>query len=349
MSIYKNIVGNIRYKASPDSLVIKTIDMHTEGEPLRVIVSGFPELKGDTVLERRVYLKEHLDQLRTSLMFEPRGHADMYGCILTPPNTSESDFGIIFMHNEGYSTMCGHATIAITKLAVEMGWVELQEPVTTIKIDAPCGQLTAYAQVQKGVVTSVSFDNVPSFLFQKDLKLDLEGYGELKVDVAYGGAFYAFVNADEMGIEMVPSNINKLIKVGMDVKRATQESIEVRHPFETDLSFLYGTIFTGKSLGNADSRNVCIFADGEVDRSPTGSGVSARMAIQYAQGTMKIGDSMKIESILGSTFVGSIKETVDYGGLEAIIPNVAGTAFITGQHEFIIDPQDPMKDGFILR
>ncbi len=344
-----SIFDNVDYKFPEDHMVINTIDMHTGGEPLRVIVSGFPEVKGSTILEKRRYVKDHLDYLRTSLMLEPRGHSDMYGCILTPPNTLDSDFGIIFLHNEGYSTMCGHATIAITKLAVEMGWVEKVMPLTTIKIDAPCGTITAYAQIKDSSVVSVSFDNVPSFVYQKNQELDLEGFGIVKYDIAYGGAFYVFVDADEMGIPLKPSSYRKLIDVGMDIKRSVTKKSAISHPFDQDLSFLYGTIFTGKPLGNSDTRNVCIFADGEVDRSPTGSGVSARMAIYHERGDLKVGDSMSFESILGSTFVGSIKEKVNYGGFESIIPNVSGTAYVTGQHIFYIDPDDPMKDGFILK
>ena len=348
MNIFDRIQIQTTYPTPSSWLSIQTIDMHTCGEPLRVILSGFPQTIGNTILERRKYVKDNFDNLRTSLMFEPRGHADMYGCLLTPPN-SDSDFGIIFLHNEGYSTMCGHATIAITKLAVEMGWVEKKEPETKIKIDAPCGTLTAFAQLDNGQVKSVSFDNVPSFVVDLDQKVDVEELGSIRYDLAYGGAFYAFVDADDLGISLDPSNTQQLIKVGMNIKRAVATTRNVTHPFEHDLSFLYGTIFTGKPHGSADSRNVCIFAEGELDRSPTGSGVSARMAIHYARGELKIGQSMVIESILDTTFVGSVKEALSYGGMDAVIPNVSGTAHITGQHQFLIDPNDPQKNGFILR
>jgi len=351
MNVYQKIRQNTRYKNSGKWLSIKTIDMHTGGEPLRVIVEGFPELKGKSILEYRNDVKQNYDHLRTTLMFEPRGHADMYGCLLTPPVSEEADFGIIFMHNEGYSTMCGHATIAIAKLAVEMGWVNVMEPLTIVKIDAPCGLLTTYIEVVDGKVKSVTFDNVPSYVDSLDNNLDVNEIGKIQYDLAYGGAFYAFVNARKLGIDLIPDNYQKLITTGMAIKHeviATNKSI--RHPYEEDLSFLYGTIFIGDPVSTpSDSRNVCVFADGEVDRSPTGSGVSARMAIHHKRNEIGLNEWMTIESILGSSFKCCVKEVVTYGGFEAVIPSVQGTAYITGQNEFLIDPQDPMKEGFILR
>jgi len=348
MTTFERIQNKTYYPTPQTWLSINTIDMHAGGEPLRVIVSGYPDIDGETVQEKGNYVKENLDFIRTTLIHEPRGHSDMYGCLLVPPN-SDSDFGIIFMHNEGYSTMCGHATIAITKLAVEMGWVDCKEPETIIKIDAPCGRIIGYAQIKNGEVLTMSFDNVPSFVVDLDAQVDINGFGSISYDLAFGGAFYAFVDADELGIPLLPSQSQRLIELGMDIKRAVMDQSEMNHPSEKDLGFLYGTIFTGNPHGSADSRNVCIFANGELDRSPTGSGVSARLAIYHARGELKVGDSLSFESILGSIFVGTLKETVNYEGLDAVIPNVSGTAYITGQHQFIIDPNDPQKDGFILR
>ncbi|NNF22811.1 MAG: proline racemase [Saprospiraceae bacterium] len=351
METFDNIKRNTIFLPEEDWLSIKTIDMHTGGEPLRVVVSGFPELKGNSILEYRSFIRANLDHLRTALMFEPRGHADMYGCILTPPVSPQADFGIIFMHNEGYSTMCGHATIAIAKLAVEMNWVEVSEPVTEIGIDAPCGLLKAQVVVENNKAINVSFDNVPSFVSGLDLTVNVDGMGHIKYDLAYGGAFYAFVNADKMKLDLTPDNHRMLIDRGMAIKKAVMESNEsIRHPFEEDLSFLYGTIFIGKPhLDGSDSRNVCIFANGELDRSPTGSGVSARMAIHYKRNEIDLNEWMTIESILGSTFDTCVKEIVNYGGFEGVIPRVRGNAHVTGQHEFMIDPKDPMRNGFILR
>lgn len=350
-STYDNILQNKHFATPADWLKIHTIDMHTGGEPLRVIIDGFPKLEGNSVLEYRNYIKNNYDHLRKALMHEPRGHADMYGCTLLPPNDKEADFGILFLHNEGYSTMCGHAIIAITTLAVEMNWVEVKEPETKLLIDAPCGRITAFAKVKHGKVEGVSFHCVPSFVVGLDRVVSVPELGEIKYDLAYGGAFYAYVQADQLGLELTPENYSLLIQHGMNIKRAVMAADkEVLHPFEEDLSFLYGTIFIGGPVSEGvDSRNVCIFAEGEVDRCPTGSGVSGRMPIHLARGEIKIGEELLIESITGSVFKGSVVEKIDFGPFDAVIPKVEGTAHITGQHEFIIDPNDPFKYGFFLK
>lgn len=327
----------------------RTIDTHTGGEPLRVILSGYPEIRGDSILEKRSYVRDNLDHLRTALMYEPRGHADMYGCLIVAPEDEHGDFGVLFLHNEGYSTMCGHATLAVTKLAVECGWVDASPGPNVLKIDAPCGRLTAYATVESGVATNLSFDNVPSFVADLDAQVVVEGMGKVRYDLAYGGAFYAFVDADRYGIDLTEGNVRQLIDAGMRIKRAVASQRAITHPVESDLGFLYGTIFTGAAHGSADSRNVCIFAEGEVDRSPTGSGVSARTAIHFARGELQVGERMEMESILGTTFTCFAKESVNYAGIDAVIPNVSGTAYVTGNHHFVIDPGDPLKQGFILR
>lgn len=333
-----------------DWLKITTIDAHTEGEPLRIIVDGYPDLPGDTILERRRYAKTHLDHLRTALMFEPRGHADMYGCIVTPPVSPQADIGVLFLHNEGYSTMCGHGIIAITKVVLETGLLPMKSPESTVKIDTPAGLVTAHARIVDGQVQSVYFHNVPSFVVALDEVVDVPGLGKIKYDLAFGGAFYAYVQAKHVGLTCAPDEFRQLIEKGMIIKRVVMESRAIPHPFEEDLSFLYGTIFITPPLGKgADSRNVCIFAEGEVDRCPTGTGVSGRMAIHHARGEIGINKPMVIESIIGSRFTGRVVETTTFGPHPAIIPEVEGTAHITGKHEFVIDPNDPLRDGFILR
>ena len=350
---YQNILKHTEFTPNPNWLQIKTIDMHTGGEPLRVIVDGFPELKGNSVLDYRRYCKENHDELRTALMFEPRGHADMYGCILLPPNDSKGDFGIIFLHNEGYSTMCGHAIIAISTLAIEMNWITVQEGDNTIKIDAPCGRITSFANVKNGKVTGVRFYCVPSFVVGLDRTVEVDGIGKVTYDLAYGGAFYAYVdmNKNNFDFDLSTNSYRALITKGMDIKHSVMKTDkEILHPFEDDLNFLYGTIFIGDSdKENIDSRNVCIFAEGEVDRCPTGSGVSGRMAIHKARKEIDYDETMTIESITDSVFKGSVVSEEDYGPFKAVIPQVEGTAYITGIHTFVIDPNDPMKDGFILR
>jgi trans-L-3-hydroxyproline dehydratase len=328
---------------------ITTIDAHTEGEPFRVITDGYPELPGETILARRRYALENLDYLRTALMWEPRGHADMYGCIVTPPVTPEADFGVLFMHNEGYSSGCGHGIIAITTVAVETGLLPMTSPETRVKIDAPSGMVTAYARVREGRVQSVYFHNVPSFVLVLDEAVNVPGLGKIRYDIAYGGAFYAFVQAEAVGVQCNPEDVRALIEKGMAIKRAIMASRPIPHPFEEELSFLYGTIFIGPPQErDAHSRNVCIFAEGEVDRSPTGTGVSARLAIHHARGEISLNEQITIESIIGSCFSGRVVQTTTFGPHPAIIPEVEGRAYITGRHEFLIDPNDPLRNGFLL-
>ncbi len=329
---------------------ITTLDAHTAGEPFRIITGGLPALAGDTILARRRAMKENFDHLRTALMWEPRGHADMYGCIVTPPVSPEADFGVLFLHNEGYSSMCGHGIIAMTTVAVETGMVPVVEPVTTVRIDAPAGLITAHASVEAGRVRSVAFHNVPSFVLALDRTVDVPGIGKVRYDIAYGGAFYAFVRAEDLNVTTTPEDFSRLIETGMAVKRAVMAAGAITHPYEEDLSFLYGTIIIGPPhKPDAHSSNVCIFAEGEVDRCPTGTGVSARLALHYARGEIEIGEKIVIESILDTRFSGQVVETTTFGPHPAIIPEVEGQAWITGRSEFFIDPDDPLKKGFVFR
>jgi proline racemase len=333
-----------------DWLTITTVDAHTAGEPFRVITGGYPELPGDTILERRRYAREHLDHLRTALMWEPRGHADMYGCIVTPPVSPEADIGILFMHNEGYSTMCGHGIIGIAKVVLETGLLPMRAPETTIGIDTPAGLVTAHARVDTGQVTTVRFHNVPSFVLALDETVQVPGLGQVRYDLAFGGAFYAYVQAEEVGLTCTPEDFRPIIDRGVAIKRAIMGSRSIPHPFEEDLSFLYGTIFVGPPEGDgAHSRNVCVFAEGEVDRCPTGTGVSGRLAIHHARGEIGPGEPMVVESIIGTRFTGRIVETTTFGPLDALIPEIEGAAHITGRHEFLIEPDDALRNGFILR
>ncbi len=323
---------------------INSIEMHTGGEPLRVFVSGLPPIEGSNVLEKRRYFREHYDHIRTGTMWEPRGHADMYGAVITPSIVADLD--VFFLHNEGYSTMCGHAIIAITKLAVETGLVQKQDLV----INVPAGQIHASAEVRDGKVISSSFRNVPSFLYLRDKQVDVPGLGVITFDVAYGGAFYAFVDSSTLNLKLSSEHFSQLIDYGRRIKIAVMKAFPIKHPFEDDLSFLYGTIFTGPALDSKHhSRNVCIFADGEVDRSSTGSGVSARAALHHAKGELGVGEQLTIESIVGSTMSVKVSELTKFGPYEAVVPEVSGTAFITGRSEFYFDPDDPFRDGFILR
>jgi trans-L-3-hydroxyproline dehydratase len=325
---------------------ITTLDAHTAGEPLRIILDGFPELPGETILQKRQYARENYDHLRKALMWEPRGHPDMYGCILTPPVTPDGDVGVLFMHNEGYSTMCGHGIIGMVMVGVEAGLLPRQN---VIKIDSPAGRITATAHMNGDRVERVSFLNVPSFLLGDNLRVDVPGLGEVRYDVAFGGAFYAYVDADSLGMDIGPQNYGQLIDVGKRIKHAVMDSYEIVHPDgDPDLNFLYGTILVSMRA-DVHSRNVCIFADGEVDRCPTGTGVSGRAAIHHARGELGMDETITIESVIGTRFTVRVTETTTIGGHPAIIPEVSGTAHITGMHTFLIDPDDPLRDGFLLR
>lgn len=349
MNMYNNL-KDLNWEPPAHWPMISTIDMHTGGEPLRILIDGYPEIQGDSILEKRRYFRDHLDYIRKGVMWEPRGHADMYGAVLTEACTREADFGTFFLHNEGYSTMCGHAIIALTKFVLDTGLVDKKGPNPELIIDAPPGQILSTAYFENGKLNKVAFKNVPSFVLYREQQIDIPGLGKLQYDVAFGGAFYAIVDADQLKLSLDPSGVSKLIEAGMLIKHAVMKKQKITHPFESDLSFLYGTIFTGKpqSLSN-DSRNVCIFANGEVDRSATGSGVSARAALHHARGDLKPGDKMEIESILGTTMVVELDDECSFGPYDAIIPKVSGTASFTSRNQFCFDPEDPLKEGFIIR
>lgn len=313
-------------------------------------MDGFPELEGETILDKRRFARERADELRTALMWEPRGHADMYGCLVTAPVSPEADFGVLFLHNDGYSTMCGHGIIAVASVAVETGLVPAAGSETRIGIDTPAGLVTAFVREPVGGRRSVAFENVASYVVALDEAVDVPGLGTVPFDLAFGGAYYAYVRADHVGLRCRPDEVRSLIAAGMAIKHAVAERLEIEHPLEPDLGFLYGTIFIGPAEAEgAHSRNVCIFANGEVDRSPTGTGVSGRIAIHLARGEVELGRSLIIESIIGSRFTVTAVERTSLGSYDAVIPRVEGTAYITGRHEFLIDPTDPLRDGFLLR
>ncbi|MCJ7680208.1 MAG: proline racemase family protein, partial [Candidatus Aminicenantes bacterium] len=275
--------------------VVRTVDMHMAGEPLRIILDGVPEIPGATILEKRRFAQKNLDWIRTALMWEPRGHADMYGCYITEAEKPDGTFGVIFIHNEGYSTMCGHGIIALATALVETGRIEPVDGAVQIKFDTPAGRVTARVECTEGRADRVSFENVPSFVYALDRSFDIPGVGRIRLDVAYGGAFYAFCRAEDFGFRLVAEEFNQLISAGIEVKKAVSSALDIRHPENPDLGFLYGTIFVGSPHhpGN-HSRNVCVFAEGEVDRSPTGTGVSARAALHYARGELPLDLSFSV-------------------------------------------------------
>jgi proline racemase len=332
--------------------MIRTIDAHTAGEPLRLIVDGFPHVEGATMLERREWLRDHHDDLRTALMLEPRGHADMYGALLTEPEHHDSDAGVLFMHNEGYSTMCGHGVIAVITIALERGLIVPRSGSGGIRLDTPAGTVTARARTidvgGRTRVESVSFVNVPSFILQGAVPIAFETR-TVHTDVAFGGAFYAIVDAESAGLALIPQRLPELRRAGMKIKDAVEAAIRVVHPGEPGLSGIYGTIFTGPpSSDDAHLRNVTIFADAEVDRSPCGTGTCAVMAVLAGMGLLDRQHTFVHESLIGTTFQGRIVGEDTVGGLPAIVPEIEGEAYITGENTFLIDPRDPLRNGFRL-
>ena len=330
--------------------MITTIDAHCGGEPLRIVTAGLPPLAGATMLERRRYLREHLDDVRRLLMFEPRGHPDMYGCVLTPPVSAGADLGVLFMHNEGYSTMCGHGVIALVTALLETGVLPVREPETAVALDTPAGPVSARAEVAGGRVRRVTFANVPSFVYARDVRVELPGLGPVRADVAFGGAFYAVVEAATLDLAVRPVQVKRLTEAGARIAERVAAELPIRHPRADDLGFLYGTILWDRpERGPADARNVTVFADAQVDRSPCGTGTSAVMALRHAEGRLKLGEPFVHESIVGTRFGGRLVASARVGPYEAVIPEITGSAHLTGFHQFVVDPEDPLAEGFVLR
>ena len=328
---------------------IRTLDYHTGGEPLRIITAGLPEPEGSTILERRRFMSKHQDEYRRFLMWEPRGHADMYGAVLVPPETPDGDVGVLFLHNEGYSTMCGHGIIALVTATMEHGLFEVPDP-AKIRIDTPAGRITARANLDSaGRVESVSFVNVPSFVLEPKLTVEVDSKA-VDCTIAFGGAFYAYVDAEPFGFELVASEAADVIRLGQSIREAVSASCDIVHPGgEDDLDFLYGTIFVREGDEPGRSRNACVFAQSELDRSPTGTGVSGRAAIHHARGKIGLGQELLIESIVGSTFRVRCLENTLVGGIPAVIPEVTGSAHMTGEHRFTLDERDSLGRGFFVR
>ncbi|MGF9977577.1 proline racemase family protein [Viridibacillus arvi] len=328
--------------------VYTTVDVHVAGEPLRIITDGLPEIKGDTQLERRAYCMEHLDYIREVLMLEPRGHHGMYGCIITPPASPHADFGVLFMHNEGWSTMCGHGIVGVITMGIETGRFIVTEENQKFIIDSPAGEIVAYAKCNGSIVEAVSFENVPSFVLEKDMPVSIDGF-EFNVDISFGGAFYAVVKSKEMGLKVNTKDLPAIQKWGTKIKRYIEDKMDVVHPLESGLRGIYGVIFSDDPVGeNADLRNVTIFADEQIDRSPCGTGTCARLASLYAHGELEEQGSFVHESITDGQFIGEILSISNVAGYDAVIPKVTGEAFLTGFHQFLVDPRDTLPRGFLL-
>jgi proline racemase len=315
---------------------VSTVDYHTGGEPFRIVTGGVPPLEGRTILDKRRFAGEHLDHVRRLLVYEPRGHADMYGCFVTEPEDEEADLGVVFFHNAGYSTACGHGTIALVTWAIESGRVERGSDEVEVVVDVPSGRLPAIGRVENGRVVSVRFRNVPAFVHARGLAA-----AGREVDVAFGGAFYASL---EERVE--PGELPRLIELGREVKADLERGHEIVHPSEPELRDVYGVIFWQEE-GEAPlaQRNVTVFADGEVDRSPCGSGTSARLALLHEEGRLAAGEPLLHRSIVGSEFTGQVVEELADG----VVTEIEGSAHLTGRHEFVLEPDDELGEGFLLR
>jgi proline racemase len=335
---------------SSDS-VITTTDYHTAGEPFRIVTSGVAPIPGGTILDKRRYAAQHLDRVRQLLVFEPRGHADMYGCFVTDAEDAGADLGVVFFHNAGYSTACGHGTIALVTWAIESGRVPRREGENRVVVDAPSGRVETVAMVEEDRVSGVRFRNVPAYVHTADLSVELSGE-RLRCDIAFGGAFYASVRASDVGCEVTIRDLPKLIELGRSIKTRIEATTEVIHPVVPELRDMYGVIFyeeLGTKEGQLHQRNVTIFADGEVDRSPCGSGTSARLAILGANGQLPTGSLLVHDSIIGTTFVGRVVGNTSVDGRPAVVTEVEGSAHITGHHQFVLDPDDALGTGFLIR
>lgn len=331
-----------------ENKVLTSVDVHVAGEPLRIITDGLPEIPGDSQLERRAYCKENLDHIRKTLMLEPRGHHGMYGCIITPPAEKGSDFGVLFMHNEGWSTMCGHGIIGVLTMGIETGRFQMEGTSRTFTIDSPAGKVVALAEVKGKKVSRVSFENVPSFVLEKDLQLTVDGR-EIKADISFGGAFYVILPSALLDLSVQKRDLPELKRWATKIKRAAEQKVNVVHPLEPGLKGIYGVIYSDKpKLQTSDLRNVTVFANEQVDRSPCGTGTCARLASLHAHGEIREGESFVHESITDGQFKGTILGLEHVGGIEAVIPEVSGKAYLTGVHQFILNPEDPMPEGFLL-
>jgi len=340
----------------PGRLDVTTVDYHAGGEPFRIVTGGVAEIPGATILEKRRWAAAHLDHVRRFLVNEPRGHADMYGCFVVEPEDGGGDLGVLFFHNEGYSTACGHGTIALVTWALESGRLMMTGPETKVTLDVPSGRLACVARCDLATrrVLSVTFRNVPSFVLAEGVMLATSA-GLVRVDVAYGGAFYGSLDVRSIGLAVDPPSLPRLIALQRELRPALDAALDIVHPDEPELRGIYGiTWWQDERTAAGDSaaltqRNVTVFADGEVDRSPCGSGTSARLAILHAQGRLREGEELCHRSIVSSAFAGRVIGTATVAGREAVITEVEGRAHRTGRHEFSLDPADPIGTGFLLR
>lgn len=326
---------------------IITVDYHVMGEPLRIVIGGFPFLKGDSIAAKKTFFAENFDYLRSALILEPRGHANMFGAVLCEPVNNIADVGLFFMHSDGYLNMCGHGIIGAVTSIIELGLLNKKiERVTEVILETPAGIIYAYANVEDGIVNYVNFRNVPSFVLYKDLKLSFPEFKEISVDIAYGGNFFCLVSAKELSIEIKTENIQTLILLGMKLLKVINEHVYVYHPYNSHLNKVeLVEIYDSYSSENLSNKNCVVFGNNQMDRSPCGSGTSALLAKKYFNNEIKINEPFVNESIIGTKFIGKAVEEVKLGDLDAIIPEIQGKAYMTGNHHFVINKDDPLSNG----
>ena len=333
--------------------MISVIDTHTAGEAARLVTAGVPKIPGKDIVEKKQYLIDNLDDLRKSVMFEPRGHQDMFGAFLLPPTKEEADFALIFMDTGGYLNMCGHNTIAAVTAAVETGMVDVEEGATEkeVVVETPAGLIYATAKLKDNgaKVKEVSFKNVESFLYKRDLELDVEGVGHIKFDISFGGSFFCILSADQLGLEVKPENASKLKEAGLKIRDAVNANVEIQHPTLSHIKSVdLVEIYDKPSHPEATYKNVVVFGDGNIDRSPCGTGTSAKLATLSAKGELKPGEPFVYESILGTLFKGRIVEERKLADFDAIIPEITGSGYILGFSNYVYDPDDALTYGFLL-
>ncbi|MGN0202908.1 MAG: proline racemase family protein [Coprococcus sp.] len=327
---------------------IKTIDSHTMGEPTRIVYGGFPQLLGKTMMEKKKYLLEHYDFLRCAIMLEPRGHRDMFGAILTEPVNKEADYGVIFLDSGGCLNMCGHGSIGTASMLVETGMVPATEPYTEVVLDTPSGIIRTKVHVVNGEAVEVSILNVPAFLYKEGMETESKAWGRISYDVSFGGSFFALVDAEAIGLSLDLENIDAITGLGMELLASVNAQIDIRHPYLDITTVDLVEFYAHTTNRRASMKNCVIFGDGQVDRSPCGTGTSAKLAALYAKGKLGLNEEFIYESITGTMFRGEAVQEVEIGGKKGIIPRITGSAYITGYNEWVIDGRDPMKYGFLL-
>ena len=330
------------------SRTFDAVDSHTEGMPARVIVGGVGDIPGATMMDKRLHFMEHMDDVRRLLMFEPRGHSAMSGAILQPPTRDDADWGVVYIEVSGCLPMCGHGTIGVATVLVETGRVEVTEPVTTIRLDTPAGLVVAEVAVEDGVARSVTIRNVPSFSYGLDLSIDVPGIGAVSYDMAFGGNFYAIVDSDALGVEFARDNGDEILRRGMQLMAAINEADSPVHPSDPAIRGCKHVQVVAPGSDARHSRHAMVISPGWFDRSPCGTGTSARMAQLHARGLMGLDDELVNESFIGTHFIGRIVEETEVADRPAIVPTITGRAWITGTAQYVLSDDDPFPAGFLV-